>query len=324
MASLLLPGKAQFLDSDGKPLAGGSVTFYIPGTSTLKATFQDAAATIQNTNPIILDAAGEAVIYGSGGYRQVLQDSAGNQIWDQLTSEANTLTGDFTVSGTVTAAAVTSAGQGAFASVTAGALTSNGDLGVNGSISCGYLSSSGNVDVGAELHAGYVLSHGNIDVQGTISTVSGTFNGSATGWHMEAGGTGAFSGGFNVGVNSGAGVVGTIFIASSDSRVKTEIEDVPFADAYRFVREMRAKVFLKDGTPDAGFIAQDAIHAGFQRMVIVSETADPRMAVGDDVSPIGKRLNLNYNHATAYHHRMIDFLLDRVDDLQKQIELLKN
>lgn len=36
-----------------------------------------------NTNPIILDSRGQAVIYGNGSYRQILRDSLGNLIWDK-------------------------------------------------------------------------------------------------------------------------------------------------------------------------------------------------------------------------------------------------
>lgn len=88
MTATLLPNaKNQFLDGNGKPLAGGSVYFYIPNTSAKKDTYQDAAQTILNTNPIILDASGEAVIWGTGTYRQVVFDQYGNLIWDQITSD---------------------------------------------------------------------------------------------------------------------------------------------------------------------------------------------------------------------------------------------
>ena len=85
MAYPLPNGKTQFLSATGAPYAGGSVYHYIPATGTLKDTYQDSAATILNTNPVILDASGEAVILGVGSYRQVLFDSIGNQIWDQVT-----------------------------------------------------------------------------------------------------------------------------------------------------------------------------------------------------------------------------------------------
>ena len=93
-ATLMPNGKQQFFSANGTPLAGGFVYFYIPGTSTPKDTYQDPAATILNTNPIILDAAGEAIVYGIGSYRQVVTDSSSNTIWDQLTADTS---GDTTV-----------------------------------------------------------------------------------------------------------------------------------------------------------------------------------------------------------------------------------
>lgn len=90
--STLLPNAEQtFLDQSGVPLAGGSVQFFIPNTSTPKATYQDAGNTILNTNPVILDTGGRAIIYGTGQYRQVLKDSLGNTIWDQLTQDISTV-----------------------------------------------------------------------------------------------------------------------------------------------------------------------------------------------------------------------------------------
>lgn len=72
-------------------IAGGSVGYYVPGTSTFKQTWfnADQASNHQNTNPVQLDANGCAIVYGSGIYRQVLQDSLGNTIWDQITASTN-------------------------------------------------------------------------------------------------------------------------------------------------------------------------------------------------------------------------------------------
>lgn len=88
-ATLLPPGQQTFTDANGKPLAGGSITFYVPNTTTAKPTYKDAAQTVLNTNPVILDAAGRATIYGTGAYRQVLKDAGGNLIWDQLTADTS-------------------------------------------------------------------------------------------------------------------------------------------------------------------------------------------------------------------------------------------
>lgn len=71
-----------FLDGNGVPLAKGSVGTFEPGTSTPKATWQDNEMTIVNANPVPLDPNGSAVIYGSGDYRIVVEDSFHNLVSD--------------------------------------------------------------------------------------------------------------------------------------------------------------------------------------------------------------------------------------------------
>ncbi|MCA8326161.1 hypothetical protein, partial [Burkholderia cepacia] len=88
MASILPNGKNQFIDQNGKPLVNGTVTFYLPGTTTKKDTYQDSALTQPNTNPVVLDSKGQATIWGNGSYRQVTQDALGIVIWDQVVSAA--------------------------------------------------------------------------------------------------------------------------------------------------------------------------------------------------------------------------------------------
>lgn len=86
MTALLPNAQQQFCDLNGAPLAGGSVQFYEPGTTTPKTTYQDPALSVPNSNPVILDAAGRATIWGSGSFRQVLTDVFGTLIWDGVTS----------------------------------------------------------------------------------------------------------------------------------------------------------------------------------------------------------------------------------------------
>lgn len=91
----LLPnGKQTFLDSNGSPLASGFVYFYVPSTTTRKNTWSNSTLTVLNSNPVVLDAAGRAVIYGTGQYRQVVKDSDGNTIWDQLTQSPGFISGN--------------------------------------------------------------------------------------------------------------------------------------------------------------------------------------------------------------------------------------
>lgn len=85
MAELLQNAEQVFLDNNGNPLVLGTVEFFIPNTSTHKNTWQDADETILNTNPVNLDAAGRAILYGTGLYRQLVKDVDGNTIWDQIT-----------------------------------------------------------------------------------------------------------------------------------------------------------------------------------------------------------------------------------------------
>src|SRR5882672_2237685 len=89
-AAILPEGKTQFLDNNGNPLSSGKVFFYIPSTTSFKTTWQDAAKTIANANPVVLDAGGRAIIYGDGTYRQVVKNSANTTIYDVLTASTGT------------------------------------------------------------------------------------------------------------------------------------------------------------------------------------------------------------------------------------------
>jgi hypothetical protein len=74
----LLPLPRQvFCDANGIPLAGGLVHTYIPGGTTPKTTWQDSGAATPNANPIVLDAAGSCLIYGSGNYQLTVTDADG-------------------------------------------------------------------------------------------------------------------------------------------------------------------------------------------------------------------------------------------------------
>jgi len=86
MASLLPTPELQYFDANGAPLVGGTLSFFIPNTLTYKNTWQDAGETILNTNPVVLDDNGMAVVFGDGDYRCQLHDAEGNLIFDQLTS----------------------------------------------------------------------------------------------------------------------------------------------------------------------------------------------------------------------------------------------
>lgn len=65
----------RFFDADGAPLAGGKIWSYQAGTTTALETFTDDSGDTPCTNPIILDANGEASFYiGDTAYKFVLMD----------------------------------------------------------------------------------------------------------------------------------------------------------------------------------------------------------------------------------------------------------
>jgi hypothetical protein len=66
-----------------QPCAGGSLTFYLKGTTTPKLTWSDQELTIPNSNPVPLDSAGRSNtnIWLDGAYSVVLKDSAGVTIF---------------------------------------------------------------------------------------------------------------------------------------------------------------------------------------------------------------------------------------------------
>ena len=81
--------ESRFLDANGVPLAGGTVTTYATGTTTPKATYTDTARTAAHTNPIVLDAAGRpptTVYLTSGGYTFLVKDVNGVQqyTWNDI------------------------------------------------------------------------------------------------------------------------------------------------------------------------------------------------------------------------------------------------
>ena len=71
-----------FTDSAGKPLIAGLVWTYAVGTQQPAVTWQDQACLLANTNPVVLDAAGSATIFGLPGvsYSLLVYDVQGTAV----------------------------------------------------------------------------------------------------------------------------------------------------------------------------------------------------------------------------------------------------
>lgn len=85
-ASNLPNARKQFFDANGNPLAGGLAHFYTPGTTVAVTTYSDQTGLVPNPNPVVLDAAGSAAVYGNGIIREYVTDSLGNLISDGVTT----------------------------------------------------------------------------------------------------------------------------------------------------------------------------------------------------------------------------------------------
>ena len=77
MANYLPYPKFKAFDFQGKPLSGGLLNVYEPGTTTRKTTYSDAALTTAHDNPLTLDSNGEAMVYYRGTVKLLLTTTTG-------------------------------------------------------------------------------------------------------------------------------------------------------------------------------------------------------------------------------------------------------
>src|SRR5215216_1330066 len=81
MTSALMPLAVQrFWNNDGTLAAGCLLYTYTAGTNVPKTVYRDSAGLDPHPNPVVLNAKGEATIYGSGSYKIDLKTAAGVQI----------------------------------------------------------------------------------------------------------------------------------------------------------------------------------------------------------------------------------------------------
>ncbi len=96
MAIQLPNGRNYFEATGGGPGVGYRLYTYIPGTSTPKATYTTSVGNVPNTNPVVMDARGEAAIYWDGTYDVSLYTAADVLVWgpERLEDAAGNLRDD--------------------------------------------------------------------------------------------------------------------------------------------------------------------------------------------------------------------------------------
>ena len=82
MARFGMP-RQQWLDGNGRPLAGGKLYFYATATTTPLNTYSDSALSTPNANPVVADSAGVwgDIFLSGSAYKVVLKDADDATIW---------------------------------------------------------------------------------------------------------------------------------------------------------------------------------------------------------------------------------------------------
>lgn len=315
----ILPSpELQFFTSNGIPAAGGSVATYVPNSFTPVATYKDIAGSQVNTNPIILDSQGRCLAWMTGSVRMVVEDANSNQIMDQNTSSALSESLVSTAMLPVLAATTLASARTAMGIDTEIA-TALDDSGFVVTDSNGVLNGLTVYNDVALLGAGTALAVPNGLILGNILQSSGSETSSVGGWSYNSSGPSAESGsvGFAI-IAGGSNMLAVSFFAVSDERVKSEIQLLTREQAEDFIAKARPVTYIKNGFPEAGFLAQDQIKAGYGQYVGafkhegLAETTDADgLTSNADVE-----LNLNYSNYTAYLTAALKATMDRVAALE--------
>jgi hypothetical protein len=119
------------------------------------------------------------------------------------------------------------------------------------------------------------------------------------------------------------------FDATSDERLKDIQGEIELNDAINLVKSITPiKYFWKDSEDKnikAGYSAQQVEKAGFRHLIghIPNEKLHSTTDSDGFTSPEGFQLTMNYDQVNPYHGVVIKHLLEKIDELQKQIDELK-
>lgn len=184
MAFTLSPTpQLQFLDGNGVPLAGGLLYSWAAGQiGTLpQATYSDSIGT-QNTNPVVLDAAGRAVVYlGPVSYGFQLRTALGVLVWtqDHVDPTVSPASGNLSLAGALTVAGNTTLG-GNLAVALSTTLSGNLAVALNATI-------AGNFSVAGLLGGAAFTAVAYTPIWSASSSAPGLGNGTLTGSYLQMG-----------------------------------------------------------------------------------------------------------------------------------------
>jgi hypothetical protein len=108
----------------------------------------------------------------------------------------------------------------------------------------------------------------------------------------------------------------------SDRRVKENINTIPPEDGVKFVREINPKTYDLKGfnKRQVGYVSQDMMQ---DYSALISLIPDENMTIEEEGDVDGAFLSLSYERVPAFLHACLKSVLDRLDEQQAQIDLLR-
>ena len=145
--------------------------------------------------------------------------------------------------------------------------------------------------------------------------------------------TGQYPGGsqsVSISLYATARIWGQEIDAFSDERMKDIQGEIKLDDAIKLVNTLvPIKYTWKEGDDKglkAGYSAQQVVKAGFEHLIGLIPKEGLEETIDEDgfVSPKDTQFSMNYDQVTPYHGVVIKNLLERVEELERQIKELKN
>lgn len=332
----------QSFTNQGVVLAGGTITTYLAGTTTLQNTYTTSAGSVLNANPIVLDSSGRLTtsvwVLGGVSLKIIIKDSSGNTLAtvDNIAS-INDITLALASPGTIGG---TTPGAATFTTLTANtsittplanitsmsSTTVNGNISVTGNSTLGDTSTADTVTMNAYVGMGRSASSNyrciitGEDSSGTKYAL-GVFDNATTNILFRILNDGTFTVGnssANGPYNNTTATAANLFItaggtfqrSTSSARYKLDISDLPYglADALK-LRPVKYRGINDGDTWFGGLIAEEVDAAGLREFVAYDSIGRP------DALHYGPMVALLVN-ALKEQQTAIDALTARVDALE--------
>jgi len=197
---------------------------------------------------------------------------------------------------------------------------------------------SGQINIGTQsptatggIASAVAFATGTVNGYVTINTGRTVTTSSAYGY-LTTGGAGTYPGGsqsVSISLYANNRIWGQEIDAFSDERMKDIQGEISLEDGIKLVNNLLPiKYTWKKGDDKgikAGYSAQQVIKSGFDHLVGLIPTQGLDETIDSDgfVSPKDTQFAMNYDQVTPYHGVVIKHLLEKIDDLQKQIDELK-